>query len=282
MNYSKKKDQIIIHNLEVFCNHGVYREENVLGQKFLVDAVIYTDNRRAGLSDRLEDSVNYGEVCRLIEELMKQQNDKLIERVAERIAAGILRIYSRIDSIDLEVKKPWAPVMRHIEYASVKIHRGRHKVYIGLGSNMGDREEYLKGAIRSIDSLEDVRVCQQASILETEPYGYLEQDPFLNTVISVETLLEPDELLTQLMKIEQDAGRTREIHWGPRTLDLDILLYDDRILTSPDLVIPHPGIEKRKFVLDSLCEIAPYEVHPLFNKRFITLKEELEQTDKSI
>ena len=281
MNYSKKKDQIIIHNLEVFCNHGVYREENVLGQKFLVDAVIYTDNRGAGLSDRLEDSVNYGEVCRLIEELMKQQNDKLIERVAERIAAGILRKYARIDSLDLEVKKPWAPVMRHIEYASVKIHRGRHIAYIGLGSNMGDREEYLKGAIRAIDSLEDVRVCQQASILETEPYGYLEQDPFLNTVISVETLLEPEELLARLMQIEKDAGRTREIHWGPRTLDLDLLLYDDRILTSPDLVIPHPGIEKRKFVLDPLCEIAPYEVHPLLNKRFITLKEELEQTDIS-
>ncbi|MBQ6392344.1 MAG: 2-amino-4-hydroxy-6-hydroxymethyldihydropteridine diphosphokinase, partial [Eubacterium sp.] len=109
----------------------------------------------------------------------------------------------------------------------------------------------------------------------------LEQDPFLNTVISVETLLEPEELLARLMQIEKDAGRTREIHWGPRTLDLDLLLYDDRILTSPDLVIPHPGIEKRKFVLDPLCEIAPYEVHPLLNKRFITLKEELEQTDIS-
>ncbi len=281
MNYSKKKDQIIIHNLEVFCNHGVYKEENVLGQKFLVDVVIYTDNRLAGLSDRLEDSVNYGEVCRLIEEIMKQQNDKLIERVAERIAAGILRKYSPIDSVDVEVKKPWAPVMRHIDYASVKIHRGRHRAYIGLGSNIGNREEYLKQAISAIDSLEDVRVCRQASIQETEPYGYLEQAPFLNTVICIETLLEPEELLSELMQIEQEAGRTREIHWGPRTLDLDILLYDDRILTSPDLVIPHPGIEKRRFVLDPLCEIAPYEVHPLLNKRFITLKEELELKEKS-
>ncbi len=281
MNYSKKKDQIIIHNLEVFCNHGVYKEENVLGQKFLVDVVIYTDNRMAGLSDRLEDSINYGEVCRLIENIMKQQNDKLIERVAERIASGILRKYSPVDSVDVEVKKPWAPVMRHIEYASVKIHRGRHRAYIGLGSNMGDREEYLKQAIIAIDSLEDVRVCQQASIRETEPYGYLDQDPFLNTVISLETLLEPEELLAKMMQIEKEAGRTREIHWGPRTLDLDILLYDDQVLTSPDLIIPHPGIEKRSFVLDPLCEIAPYEVHPLLKKRFITLKEELDLTEKS-
>ena len=281
MNYSKKKDQIIIHNLEVFCNHGVYKEENVLGQKFLVDVVIYTDNRMAGLSDRLEGSINYGEVCRLIENIMKQQNDKLIERVAERIASGILRKYSPVDSVDVEVKKPWAPVMRHIEYASVKIHRGRHRAYIGLGSNMGDREEYLKQAIIAIDSLEDVRVCQQASIRETEPYGYLDQDPFLNTVISLETLLEPEELLAKMMQIEKEAGRTREIHWGPRTLDLDILLYDDQVLTSPDLIIPHPGIEKRSFVLDPLCEIAPYEVHPLLKKRFITLKEELDLTEKS-
>ena len=279
MNYSKKKDQIIIHNLEVFCNHGVYKEENVLGQKFLVDVVMHTDNRTAGLSDRLEDSVNYGEVCRLIEEVMKQQNDKLIERVAERIATSILRNYHRIDNVEVEVKKPWAPVMRHIEYASVRIQRRRHKAYIGLGSNMGDRESYLNHAIEAIDSLEDVNVCKKASILETEPYGYLNQDRFLNTVICVETLLDPEELLDRLMQIEKDAGRTREIHWGPRTLDLDILLYDDSILTSTKLVIPHPGIEKRKFVLDPLCEIAPYEVHPLLNKRFITLKEELDSTE---
>lgn len=271
----KEKDEIRIRDLEVFCNHGVFPEENVLGQKFLVDVVLYTNTRDAGLSDLLEDSVNYGEVCLFIEEKMKEQNHQLLECVAEQMAGEILQKYPLVKAIDFEIKKPWAPVMRHIEYASVKIHRQKHIAYIGMGSNMGDRERFLIEAMDVINSTEDIRILEKASLIETEPYGYLDQDPFMNTVIKIETLMEPLELLHTLQKIELDAGRIRKIHWGPRTLDLDILFYDDEILTSPELVVPHPEIEKRMFVLESLCEIAPYEVHPLLNKRFITLKEEL-------
>lgn len=275
---NRLEDQIRIHDLEVYCNHGVYPEENFLGQKFLVDVILYTNTRTAGLSDCLEDSVNYGAVCQFIEEEMKKQNDKLLEKVAERICRGILNEFTPIRAVDFEIKKPWAPVMRHIEYASVRIFRERHYAYIGLGSNMGNREEYLNNAMESINAIEDTHIVKQASMIETEPYGYTDQDPFMNTVVCVETLKEPLELLHILQKIELDAGRTREIHWGPRTLDLDILLFDKKILTSTELVIPHPEIEKRMFVLESLCEIAPYEVHPLLNQRFITLKENL-QTD---
>lgn len=271
----KEKDEIRIRDLEVFCNHGVFPEENVLGQKFLVDVVLYTNTRDAGLSDLLEDSVNYGEVCLFIEEKMKEQNHQLLECVAEQMAGEILQKYPLVKAIDFEIKKPWAPVMHHIEYASVKIHRQKHIAYIGMGSNMGDRERFLIEAMDVINSTEDIRILEKASLIETEPYGYLDQDPFMNTVIKIETLMEPLELLHTLQKIELDAGRIRKIHWGPRTLDLDILFYDDEILTSPELVVPHPEIEKRMFVLESLCEIAPYEVHPLLNKRFITLKEEL-------
>ncbi|MDO4977955.1 MAG: 2-amino-4-hydroxy-6-hydroxymethyldihydropteridine diphosphokinase [Eubacteriales bacterium] len=270
------EDQIRIHDLEVYCNHGVYPEETFLGQKFLVDVILYTNTRPAGLSDQLEDSVNYGAVCQFIEEEMKCQNDKLLEKVAERISRGILKEFPLIKAVDFEIKKPWAPVMRHIEYASIKIFRERHHAYIGLGSNMGNREEYLRNAIKAIDSIEDTSIIKEASFIETEPYGYTDQDPFMNTVVCVETLKEPLELLHILQKIELDAGRTREIHWGPRTLDLDILLFDQQILTTPELVVPHPEIEKRMFVLESLCEIAPYEVHPLLQKRFLTLKENLE------
>lgn len=271
-NYS---DQIIIHDLEVFCHHGVFPEENVLGQKFLLDVILYTDSRKAGLTDSLTDSVNYGEVCLFLEEQMKIQNDQLIERVAERLTQGILRRYPLVHAVDLTVKKPWAPVMRHIDYAAVKISRSRHIAYIGLGSNMGDRQRYLTEAMDAIEQLEDTHIIKRASIIETEPYGYLDQDSFMNTVVCVETLQTPLELLHELQRIELEAGRTREIHWGPRTLDLDILLYDELITTDPELVLPHPEIEKRMFVLESLCEIAPYELHPLLQKRFLTLMEEL-------
>ena len=270
-------DQIHIHGLEVYCNHGVYPEENILGQKFVLDIVLYTDTRRAGQTDQIEDSVNYGQVCQYLEEQMKAQNDKLLERVAQRMAEGILREFSLVRAVDVEVKKPWAPVMRHIDYASVAIHRSRHRVYVGLGSNMGDRERYIRDAIAAMDALEDVWVAENASLIETEPYGYVEQDRFLNTVVGLDTLLEPMDLLRKLQEIERRAGRTREIHWGPRTLDLDILLYDREILTDPELIVPHPEIEKRMFVLDSLCELIPYEIHPLLGRRFIQLKEALSQ-----
>lgn len=127
-------DKITIKNLEVFCNHGVYKEENILGQKFLVSAELSLSTRKAGLSDALEDSVSYGDVSRLITAEMKKQNDKLLERAAERIAGQILKEFPLIDSVRIEVKKPWAPVMMHLDYASVSIERGWHRVYVGVGS----------------------------------------------------------------------------------------------------------------------------------------------------
>ncbi len=277
MYLKKKYDEIKIQGLEVFCNHGLFQEETVLGQKFILDIILYTDTKKAGMSDYMEDSVNYGAVCEFVENEMKSENNKLLERVAERIALNILRKFDLVRAIDFEIKKPWAPVMRHIDYASVKIHREKHRAYIGLGSNMGEREKYLLDAMKSIDDLPDTKIVKKSSMIETEPYGYTDQDPFMNAIVCIETLSEPLDLLHALQRIELDAGRKRDIHWGPRTLDLDILLYDQEILCNPELVVPHPEIEKRMFVLESLCEIAPFEIHPLLQKRFITLKEECEK-----
>lgn len=269
------EDQIQIHNLEVFCNHGVYREENVLGQKFLVDATLYVSTRKAGLSDELADSVNYGEISRFILDGMKKQNDKLLEKVAERLAEGILLHFPLVSRVKIEVKKPWAPIMMHIDYASVTIERGWHTVYIGLGSNMGDRRAYLSDAIEELKNLPLGKNLKSASIIETEPYGYVDQDKFLNTVVSMEVLYEPGELLHILQELEKKANRERKIHWGPRTLDLDLLLYDHRITEEEELVIPHPELHKRMFVLESLCELNPYGVHPVIKKRYKDMKEEL-------
>ncbi len=276
MYLNKKYDEIKIQGFEVFCNHGLFQEETFLGQKFILDIILYTDTKKAGRSDLMEDSINYGAVCEFVEKEMKSENNKLLERVAERIALGILREFELVRAIDFEIKKPWAPVMRHIDYASVKIYRQKHIAYIGLGSNLGDKRKYLEDAMDAMDALPDTSILKRSSMIETEPYGYKEQDTFMNAIVSIETLLEPLELLHALQAIEQNAGRERKIHWGPRTLDLDILLYDREVLCDPELVVPHPEIEKRMFVLESLCEIAPFEVHPLLNKRFITLKEECE------
>lgn len=273
-------DEIKIKNLEVFGHHGVYQEENVLGQKFLVDAVLGMSTRKAGQSDELEDSVSYGDVSRLIRDEMTRQNDKLLERVAERLAEAILLQFSLVDRVKITVKKPWAPIRMHVDYTAVSIERSWHKVYIGVGSNLGDREGYLELAKRRLQEDPHMRRFRQASIIETEPYGYVEQPNFLNTIFEMETLLEPEELLSLLQQIEQDAGRERKIHWGPRTLDLDLLLYDHLVTEEEHLVIPHPEICQRLFVLTSLCELYPYGIHPVTNERFCDIKSRLEEKNQ--
>ena len=273
-------DEIKVKNVEVFCHHGVYKEENILGQKFLVDIICKVDTRAAGKTYELDLSVSYGDICRLVKKEMTRQNDKLLERVAERLAECILLQFPLIKEIEIEVKKPWAPVLMHMDYASVKIKRSWHKVYIGVGSNLGEREEYMQLAQKRVSALPMTRNFKTASIIETEPYGYTEQGKFLNTVYYIETLDTPEEFLDKLHQIENEANRKREIHWGPRTLDLDILLYDELITEDERITLPHPEMTKRLFVLKPLCELLPRGIHPLERRRYLDILEDLKEKEK--
>jgi 2-amino-4-hydroxy-6-hydroxymethyldihydropteridine diphosphokinase len=140
-----------------------------------------------------------------------------------------------------------------------------HTVYIGIGSNLGNREENCEWAIRLLID-HGITVTKRSSMIETEPWGVREQPKFINMAVEIETEHEPEELLCILKKIELEAGRLPTSHWGPRIVDLDILLYDDLIMESPDLVIPHPGMSEREFVLKPLAEIAPEKIHPVVGK----------------
>lgn len=279
MKYINKKtsqdyDQIKITDLEVFANHGVFPEENKLGQKFLVSAVLYTDTRKAGKTDDLTASIHYGEVSAFITKYMKEHTYQLLERVAETLAEEMLKSISGLCKIDLEIKKPWAPVGLPMKTVSVKISREWHTTYIALGSNIGDSETYLNEAVEKIGQIPTCTVEKVSSYLVTEPYGVTDQPDFLNACLKMQTLLYPEELLKELNQIEKEAGRERIIHWGPRTLDLDILLYDDIVLEEDDLCIPHVEMHKRSFVLEPLAEIAPYKRHPVYGK---TVREMLEE-----
>lgn len=279
MKYINKKtsqdyDQIKITDLEVFANHGVFPEENKLGQKFLVSAVLYTDTRKAGKTDDLTASIHYGEVSAFITKYMKEHTYQLLERVAETLAEEMLKSISGLCKIDLEIKKPWAPVGLPLKTVSVKISREWHTTYIALGSNIGDSETYLNEAVEKIGQIPTCTVEKVSSYLVTEPYGVTDQPDFLNACLKMQTLLYPEELLKELNRIEKEAGRERIIHWGPRTLDLDILLYDDIVLEEDDLCIPHVEMHKRSFVLEPLAEIAPYKRHPVYGK---TVREMLEK-----
>lgn len=149
-------------------------------------------------------------------------------------------------------------------------------IHIGIGSNLGKRKENCKKAIGLL--LENgITVTKMSSIIETEPWGVTSQDKFINTAVEARTELEPEELLATLKKIELEMGRLPSVRWGPRLVDLDILFYDDLVMKSDDLEIPHPLIKDREFVLKPLAEIAPDKVHPVFKKTVRELLEELKR-----
>lgn len=269
-------DKIIIKNLEIFAKHGVFPEENILGQKFLVSAVLYTDTRKAGKTDDLTASIHYGEVCQSIDAYMRIHTCQLLERAAESLAEELLLSIPRLEKIELEIKKPWAPIGLPLETVSVEILRQWHTAYIALGSNLGEKKRYLEDAVASLNQLPLARVEKVSNYYVTPPYGVKEQDDFLNACLELRTLLTPEELLEALQALEQAAGRERTIHWGPRTLDLDVLFYDDLVLESEKLCIPHVEMQKRKFVLEPLHDIAPYKRHPVYGKTVREMLEELE------
>lgn len=268
-------DEIRIENLEIYAGHGVFEEENRNGQAFLVNVTLYTDTRAAGQKDDLTLSTHYGEVSHLIHRCLREKNFKLIEAAAEYVAEQILLQFPLVRKLALELRKPSAPIGLPFESVSVKIQRGWKKAYLGIGSNMGDKEKYMNEAVGKIKAHPMVRNVQISELLVTKPYGGVEQDDFVNGAVGLETLLSPTELLHFLQRTELEAGRERKIHWGPRTLDLDILLYEDVISQTEELMIPHPDMHNREFVLKPLAQLCPYEMHPLLHKSVSQMLEEI-------
>jgi len=148
-----------------------------------------------------------------------------------------------------------------------------HTVYLALGTNLGDRSANLQAAITSLAP--GVGVVQESPIYETPPWGYEDQPAFLNMVLRAETELSPQELLSHLKKLETELGRRQSFRWGPRLIDLDILFYDDLVLDTPPLVIPHPRLHERAFVLVPLADIAPDFHHPVLHMTIQQLKDKV-------
>jgi 2-amino-4-hydroxy-6-hydroxymethyldihydropteridine diphosphokinase len=149
------------------------------------------------------------------------------------------------------------------------------KAYIGLGSNLGDREASLRQALEHLAQAPETSVVRASSLYDTEPVGVEDQPHFLNAVAQLETQLTPRQLLWNLMLIERRLGRVRSQRWGPRTLDLDLLLYEDLVLEEDDLQLPHPELTKRSFVLVPLVELEPLLVHPITGETMLALLQRL-------
>ena len=149
-----------------------------------------------------------------------------------------------------------------------------HTAHIALGSNLGDKEANLRRALELLDE-RGVEVVKVSTFICTEPYGVTDQPQFVNAVCQVRTSLEPLALLHTLLGIEQEMGRVRLRHWGERNIDLDLLLYEDVVMDTPELKLPHPDMQNRDFVLLPLFEIAPELIHPVLRKNIRELKEKL-------
>lgn len=275
-------DYINIQDLEIYAYHGVFAHEKEKGQLFYINATLETDLRKAGKSDDLTASTHYGEVALLIQKKMTETSYDLIERAAEVCAEAILMTFPLIRSVTLEVRKPYAPIPLPFQSVSVTVTRGWKKAYIALGSNIGNSQEHLTEAVLALKKDAYIRVKKVADFIVTKPYGGVEQDDFLNSAVCIETLYDPHELLETLHEIEQQHHRTREIHWGPRTLDLDILLYEDVVMDTEELTIPHKDMHHRDFVLKPMAQIAPYEKHPVLGMCMQQLWENLQNRTMTI
>ncbi|MBS3985575.1 MAG: 2-amino-4-hydroxy-6-hydroxymethyldihydropteridine diphosphokinase [Selenomonadales bacterium] len=276
-------DRLILSNMLFYGYHGALPEEAVLGQRFSVSLELEVDTRPAAECDDLSRALNYAAVCEVVKNIVEGPPCKLLETVAEKIASAVLAMGAV--SVLVTVKKLHPPVAIQMDYAAVQIKRknkknrppcfgppcfGFERAYLSLGSNLGDRARMLSFAVEALAATPGIMVRQVAAVRETDPVGYLEQGKFLNTVVEIDTTLSPRELLLAVQRIEEAAGRVRDIRFGPRTLDIDILLYGNKVISEEGLVIPHPRMREREFVLVPFIEIAPHAIVPPDN---ITIEE---------
>lgn len=271
----RTRDFIKITNLEIYAYHGVLEEEKKNGQVFLLNLKLYMPLRKPGLSDALADAVNYDEVCTLVVDVFTKEIYDLIEKAAEVTVEAVLKQFPALEAVELELCKPDAPITCAPENVSVNIYREWHKVYLSIGSNHEDALWYLEEACRRIQESSYIKGFQKSSILQTKPYGPIEQPDFQNGCVAFETYMEPEELLAFLNQIEAELKRERVLRWGPRTIDLDILFYDDLVYNSETLTIPHIDMQNRMFVLEPLFELCPYFRHPLLGKSVEQMRAEL-------
>lgn len=257
--------QIRIDGLEVYAYHGALPEEKVLGQPFLFDLVLHLEECPGAESDRVEDTVDYTEVIDLITEIATGKSFNLLEKLAGELGSGLLDRFPQLSGVEVTVAKPRPPIPCTLKAVAVHLPLWREEheherpalCYLGLGSNLGESREQLASAIVALDQLPATHLDAVSSVYRTAPVGLEDQPDFYNQVVAVKTHLDAWELLTLIRAFEAVAARVRDVRWGPRTLDIDILWYEGQEIHEAELEVPHPRLEERRFVLEPLAEIAP-------------------------
>ena len=245
-------DQLTLTGLRGFGHHGVYEEERRDGQPFIVDVTVHLDLSRAGAGDALADTIHYGELAEDIVAAIEREPVDLIETLAERIATLVLGRRAAV-AVDVTVHKPQAPIPVPFDDVEVRIHREWTRAIVAVGANLGDRESTIRQAVLGLAAHRSMRVVDASPLVETpalRPTGVDEEAPaYLNAVVAIDTTLAPHGLLAELQRLEELHGRTREVRWGDRTLDLDLITFGAERIASPALTVPHPRAHERAFVL---------------------------------
>lgn len=272
----RTNDFIKVTNLKIFAYHGVLAEEKKNGQDFFLNAKVYVNMRQAGLTDKLEETINYDQVCIFLAEVFAEKQFDTIEAAAEYTVQEIMVNFPTIEAMELEVRKPHAPLTYVPEDISVTIYREWHTVYLSFGSNMGNPTGHINEAITMLKDPYAIRNVKLSELFVTKPYGPVEQNDFVNGCLEMETYMDPEELVNYIHYIEDYFERDRSIHWGPRPIDLDIVFFDDYVYNSKALTIPHADMENRMFVLEPLSQLCPGRRHPVWGKTVAQMKKELE------
>ena len=257
-------DKITLSNMEFEGHTGCFDFEKADGQIFVVSLDIFVDRIRGCYTDELEDTVDYSKIYDITKQIVNEDCGNLIECLAQKISDGVLSADKKIGKVIVTVSKPEAPVKGIFETMKVTIERRRKEfVILSLGSNLGDREANITAAEEALRKLPGTEGFKYASLYETEPVGLEDQPYFLNTCVGFYTDIEPFELLDKIHVIENDLLRTRDIHWGPRTIDIDIIFYGDEVIMKPELTIPHPRWHLRSCVTVPLRDIKDVDLeHP--------------------
>lgn len=252
-------DRIDVTGLRAWGRHGVLAAEQEIGQIFVVDLGLHLSAAAAGRTDDLAATVNYAEVASRAVAEIEAGPHQLIETLAARIAERCLEVSPLLRAVTVTVHKPSAPVGVPVGDVALTITRQAPRVdaVLALGTNLGDRQAHLRRALELIGAAEDVEIAWTAPVIETDPVGGPEQDAFLNTVVGVRTGRAPEALLALAHALEQDAHRERIVRWGPRTLDVDVISWDELRQDGETLTLPHPRAHERAFVLAPWAQARP-------------------------
>lgn len=268
-------NKIILKDFEVKACHGCNPEEKTNPQRFLFTAEIFYDFSQAAKTDDLTKIISYSDVKKTLKSFCENNCFNLIETLATRSAELLLKKYP-CQKVVLTLKKPDAPMSGVFDYAAVQVEKEWHEVYLALGSNLGDKNAYLDFAISRLKADDNIKDVKESSRYSTAPYGGVATGEFVNSAVKISTLYSPFELLSVISQIETGGERVRSERWGNRTLDIDVIFYDDCVISANDLCVPHIDMQNRAFVLEPLCELCPNKLHPILKKRVCELKSDLD------